>query len=305
MLKRLVAGALCLLLSPLPAFCAPPAGGQRAGQINALIPAATRNEQPTKAKDELDWNDLLKTAASGRLRAGVVGAGHMGQYHILALAELRSALAPRQRGPFLVAHGLRPEHVLLDIACGDAGQMKAALSGTKANHYHGIDLSEPALELAAKNLAGVPFEVELEGRVLDCNDAFARIFGYSAREEVIGRPAGDFYLSPEAHQATMGRLRESQQLANHEECLRRRDGTLVWILENGHIIEGVDGAPGMIEGTIIDITDRKRAENAARSLSGRILSLQDDERRRNRHDGNRRAWLPRPGDETSLRHYRH
>jgi hypothetical protein len=52
----------------------------------------------------------------------------------------------------------------LDIACGDAGQMKAALTGTKVTHYHGIDLSEPALELAAKNLAGVPFEVELDHR---------------------------------------------------------------------------------------------------------------------------------------------
>ena len=71
MLKRLIAGALCFLLSPLPAVCAPPAGGQRAGQINALIPAATKNEQATKAKDELDWNDLLKTAASGRVRAGL------------------------------------------------------------------------------------------------------------------------------------------------------------------------------------------------------------------------------------------
>ncbi len=51
-----------------------------------------------------------------------------------------------------------------DMACGDAGQMKAALVGTKVKHYHGIDLSEPALELAAKNLAGVPFEVELDHR---------------------------------------------------------------------------------------------------------------------------------------------
>jgi len=53
----------------------------------------------------------------------------------------------------------------VDIACGDAGQMKAALADTRVNHYHGIDLSEPALELAAKNLAGVPFEVGL-----DCRD---------------------------------------------------------------------------------------------------------------------------------------
>ncbi|MGE5259452.1 MAG: class I SAM-dependent methyltransferase [Actinomycetota bacterium] len=50
----------------------------------------------------------------------------------------------------------------LDIACGDASQMKRALGATKVNHYHGIDLSEPALELAAKNLAGVPFKVALD-----------------------------------------------------------------------------------------------------------------------------------------------
>src|SRR5215471_13400143 len=52
----------------------------------------------------------------------------------------------------------------LDIAGGDAGQMKKALAGTKVDHYHGIDLSEPALELAANNLEGVPFVVELDHR---------------------------------------------------------------------------------------------------------------------------------------------
>jgi hypothetical protein len=36
--------------------------------------------------------------------------------------------------------------------------MKAVLPGTQVRHYHGIDLSQPALELAATNLAGLPFE---------------------------------------------------------------------------------------------------------------------------------------------------
>ena len=31
---------------------------------------------------------MVSASENGRLRAGVVGAGHMGQYHILALAEL-------------------------------------------------------------------------------------------------------------------------------------------------------------------------------------------------------------------------
>lgn len=51
---------------------------------------------------------------------------------------------------------------ILDIACGDAGEIRHALSGTQARHYHGIDLAEPALELAAKNLEDAPFEVELD-----------------------------------------------------------------------------------------------------------------------------------------------
>ena len=52
----------------------------------------------------------------------------------------------------------------LDIACGDASIMKAALRGTQVRHYHGIDLSQAALDLAAANLAELPFEVELDHR---------------------------------------------------------------------------------------------------------------------------------------------
>jgi len=76
------------------------------------------------------------------------------------------ALAHKEVGTIL--HGalaaLPKPFTFVDISCGDAGQMKAALSGTRARHYHGLDLSEPALELAAKNLDGVPFEVELDHR---------------------------------------------------------------------------------------------------------------------------------------------
>jgi Methyltransferase domain len=52
----------------------------------------------------------------------------------------------------------------LDIACGDASLMKTALPGTQVRHYHGIDLSQAALELAAANLAKMPFEVDLDHR---------------------------------------------------------------------------------------------------------------------------------------------
>jgi len=67
LVKRIIAMVLCITLSGLPAIAA----DQTAGKITALIPAATRNQQPTQAQDVLQWNDLLQTASSGRLRAGL------------------------------------------------------------------------------------------------------------------------------------------------------------------------------------------------------------------------------------------
>jgi len=66
-LRRVCSVFLCFLMLALPAISA----DQQAGQINALVPAATRNAQPAKAKDALQWNDLLKTEQAGRMRAGL------------------------------------------------------------------------------------------------------------------------------------------------------------------------------------------------------------------------------------------
>src|SRR5271154_6688766 len=69
--KRFTVIVLSSLLVALPAMPQSQTGGQAAGQINAMIPAATRNSQPAKVKEDLNWNDLLKTEHSGRVRAGL------------------------------------------------------------------------------------------------------------------------------------------------------------------------------------------------------------------------------------------
>ncbi|MGH9498831.1 MAG: ATP-binding protein [Terriglobales bacterium] len=60
----------------------------------------------------------------------------------------------------------------------------------------------------------------------------------------------------------------------------KRDGTRIVVSSRWTTLRDVDGnAVGWLE-INTDITARKRAEDAARSLSGRILTLQDEERRR-------------------------
>ena len=52
----------------------------------------------------------------------------------------------------------------LDLACGDARGVVVALRGTKVAHYHGVDLSRPALDLAKEALQGLSCPVELDQR---------------------------------------------------------------------------------------------------------------------------------------------
>jgi len=120
--------------------------------------------------------------------------------------------------------------------------------------------------LFERNLAGV-YRTTIEGRILDCNEAFARIFGYASREEVLRQAAGDFYVKKEDREAALAKLVERQSLTNYELCLRRKDGSLVWVLQNENLSEGADGLLSIIEGTVIDISERKRAEEQVKHLA--------------------------------------
>ena len=67
-LHRFLAVVLSFLLSPLSGFAFQAGGDQLAGSIGALDPAATRNAAPVNLRDQVQWNDLLQTNNSGRLR---------------------------------------------------------------------------------------------------------------------------------------------------------------------------------------------------------------------------------------------
>jgi PAS domain S-box-containing protein len=117
--------------------------------------------------------------------------------------------------------------------------------------------------LFERNLAAV-YRTTLEGRILDCNAAFVRLLGYDTRQEVLERSAWDFYFDSAERETFLVHLQESGALTDYESCLRRRDGNPVWVLENTGLHEQ-DGV-GVIQGTCINITERKQAEEAYRTL---------------------------------------
>lgn len=111
--------------------------------------------------------------------------------------------------------------------------------------------------LFERNLAGVYVAAE-DGTVFDCNQACAQLFGWETREEFLLRNIE--YMHPHQRDSIVRRLREHGAVANEEVELRGRDGKPVWALENVRRIPPNSGAPAVLEGILLDISDRKRAE---------------------------------------------
>jgi PAS domain S-box-containing protein len=115
--------------------------------------------------------------------------------------------------------------------------------------------------LFERNLAGV-FRSRLDGTLLDCNDSFARAFGFPNREAMLGQNTHAFDRSSEDRQRFEAALTRHGSLTNYESAMRRRDGSPLWLLENVTLRADPDGP--VQEGTAVDITDRKRADEQLR-----------------------------------------
>jgi PAS domain S-box-containing protein len=129
---------------------------------------------------------------------------------------------------------------------------------TRVAAEHALRASEQRYRsLFERNLAGV-YRTTLEGRIVECNDAFARVLGYASAAEVRGLSAGDLYPMPALRQAFVETLLSEGTLVSQESEGRRKDGAPVWMLENAALVRE-EGGP-YIEGTIVDITERKKLE---------------------------------------------
>src|SRR5688500_10984385 len=144
-------------------------------------------------------------------------------------------------------------------AYDDLADLNRTLEARVDERTHELTVSEERYRLLfQRNLAGVYVATE-DGRIVDCNEACAKLFGYPSREEFLAAGSID-YLHPNHRDSIVRRLREHGAVANEEVELRARSGDAVWALENVRRVVR-DNEPPLLEGILLDITDRKRAED--------------------------------------------
>jgi PAS domain S-box-containing protein len=103
------------------------------------------------------------------------------------------------------------------------------------------------------------------GTLLNANPALARMMGYGTPEELI-RSINDIahtiYVHPSARAIYQSMMRRDGMVREFEYQVRQREGTILWLSDSATVVRDESGEVIRYEGTVRDITDQKRAEDA-------------------------------------------
>lgn len=107
------------------------------------------------------------------------------------------------------------------------------------------------------------FQSTPQGRFITVNPALATILGYGTPTQLMEEALDiglDIYVDPSRRQDLLTLLEKEGQVIEFESQARRRDGKVIWITENARVSRDTLGHIALIEGTVMDVSERKRLE---------------------------------------------
>ena len=109
-----------------------------------------------------------------------------------------------------------------------------------------------------------------DGKVIDCNETGVQILGYSSLDEVmVEYIASEHYVDPRVRQQMIDLLSKDGSISGFQAQITQRDGTPIWVeFSTTHFPD-----EGYLESVVIDITERKKAEDALRESEERYRTL--------------------------------
>jgi len=126
--------------------------------------------------------------------------------------------------------------------------------------------------LFEKNLAGI-LRTTLQGRILECNEAFARMLGYDSSADLLSVNVQELYQEASDRAELIDRLSEQKYITQQEVCFRRKDGSPIWILTNMNLVESDEPCELTVVGTTFDITEGKKSREELRISRQRFAAF--------------------------------
>jgi two-component system, NarL family, sensor histidine kinase UhpB len=126
--------------------------------------------------------------------------------------------------------------------------------------------------LFQRNLAGI-YQSTADGKIIDCNNAFCKMLGYGSPAEMKKLHSSDFHFSDEELRNFIARVHYEKYLSNYEMTLRKKDGSPAYVIGNISLVENNETGIHTFEGIMIDITERKTAEEGLKEVNRELHDL--------------------------------
>jgi len=126
------------------------------------------------------------------------------------------------------------------------------------------------------------FQSSIEGRYLIANPMLASIYGYDSAEDLLGNLTDittQLYVNPNQWTDFVQFMQTHETISGFESQVYRRSKTpsvdrpKIWISESARVMRDTEGNLIGFEGTVQDITQRKRAEEEVNLLQTMILAI--------------------------------
>lgn len=112
-----------------------------------------------------------------------------------------------------------------------------------------------------ENIQDVFYQTDINGTIIEISPSIERYAGFR-REELIGRAVTDVYFNPEERNELIKRIRENGEVIDYELRLHDKYNIEIFTSTNSHFLYDSTGMITGIEGSLRDITPRKKAEIA-------------------------------------------
>jgi adenylate cyclase len=107
------------------------------------------------------------------------------------------------------------------------------------------------------------FQTTPDGHYIKANPSLAKIYGYESVEELmscITDISQQLYVQPGQRETLSQHLKEQGQLLGAESQVYRKDGSTIWISESVRAVKNQQGELLYYEGTVRDMTERRKIE---------------------------------------------